>query len=113
MQAKLMDTSLLGNEHIEWINDYHATVLRNVGPLLREQVGRWSHAALRYAEGAGAGGLPSSCARACVRVCACVCGFTCKVYPQASTHTATRTGWEGGWVCVCVCGGGGGGGGQI
>lgn len=37
----LIDTALLTNAEIDWLNDYHATVLRTIGPLVPPDVRFW------------------------------------------------------------------------
>jgi Xaa-Pro aminopeptidase len=37
-ERKLIDERLLANEELQWVNDYHAEVRKNVEPLLRAQV---------------------------------------------------------------------------
>ena len=40
IQKKLIDVSLLTEKEIKWIDQYHADVLRKVGPLMVTDLGR-------------------------------------------------------------------------
>src|SRR3546814_7863253 len=37
----LIDTALLTDAELDWLNDYHATVLRSIGPLVPPDVRSW------------------------------------------------------------------------
>lgn len=45
IQTKLIDTSLLSSDEAEWINEYHATVLEQVGSYLSGADLEWLHSA--------------------------------------------------------------------
>ena len=40
-EKKLIDASLLSKEELNWLNDYHATVLEKIGPHLEETEKQW------------------------------------------------------------------------
>jgi Xaa-Pro aminopeptidase len=41
---KLFDTSIMSDEEIAWINDYHTTVRERLSPMLNEEEKRWLEA---------------------------------------------------------------------
>lgn len=41
IQKKMIDVDLLTDEEIDWLNDYHGTVLSNLAPLLGEAELTW------------------------------------------------------------------------
>jgi Xaa-Pro aminopeptidase len=38
---RLIEVDLLNDAELNWVNDYHEKVFRNIGPLLEEEVREW------------------------------------------------------------------------